>query len=389
MTTPRLPTLTGMRFVAALLVFAFHSSLENLFRDPGANRLYVQVFDKAGWMGVSFFFVLSGFVLTWSARPDDTPRRFWRRRAAKIYPNHAVMWVVALALVLGTGAAVTAPTAVGNLLLVHAWVPRIQTFASLNDVSWSLAGEAFFYLCFPLLLAGLLRIRPSRLWYWAGGTVAAIALTPVVAGLLLPDTPHLPWESTSVWHFWFVYVLPPVRMLEFLLGMLMARIVLTGQWIRLGLAPAVGVLAVAYAVALYLPFYLHSLIAVTVGPLALLVAAAATADARTLASPLRGRLWIWLGEVSFAFYLVHRLLLLYGHQAIGTGSTWSTPAAIGLILAAFAVSLALAWLLHVAVEQPVMRHWSRPRRRPPTDGSTVDLPHPRPAPVATAEGQPA
>jgi peptidoglycan/LPS O-acetylase OafA/YrhL len=40
--------------------------------------------------GVSFFFVLSGFVLTWSARPDDIATGFWRRRIARIYPVHLV-----------------------------------------------------------------------------------------------------------------------------------------------------------------------------------------------------------------------------------------------------------------------------------------------------------
>ncbi len=135
-----------MRFIAAFLVFGCHISLEHLFRDEQTGHAVFRLVSRAGWMGVEFFFVLSGFVLTWSARPDDTVPRFWRRRAAKIYPNHVVMWLVTIVLMLWAGQTVAAYAAIPNLLLVHSWFPQFEIFSSVNGPSWSLCCEVLFHL---------------------------------------------------------------------------------------------------------------------------------------------------------------------------------------------------------------------------------------------------
>ncbi|NUT52856.1 MAG: acyltransferase, partial [Saccharothrix sp.] len=213
---PRLPTLTGMRFAAALMVFAFHVSLEGVFADTSVGGAYYAAVNKFGFVGVSFFFILSGFVLTWSARETDAPRRFWRRRFVKIYPNHVVTWVAAVVLMVAVGPAFGWHQALPNLLLVHTWVPVREVFSSMNNVSWSLACEVLFYLSFPVLLPLVRRIRPERLWVAAGALAVAGVLVVPVAGAVLPASPSVPWDpGTSMASFWFLYVFPPVRALEF------------------------------------------------------------------------------------------------------------------------------------------------------------------------------
>ncbi|WP_328980575.1 acyltransferase [Streptomyces canus] len=355
----RLPSLTGMRFVAAALVFVFHASLAMVFKNPDVSSDFTEAVAKAGTTGVSFFFVLSGFVLTWTAEPGDTGRRFWRRRLAKIYPNHLVGWVVALVLILATDQVVNSRDALTNLLLLQSWVPRFDVLFSMNDVSWSLSCELFFYLAFPLLLPLVARIRPERLWAWAGAVVAVIGCVPLLAELL-------PGQSGfDIYSFWLVYALPPVRALEFVLGMLMARIVLTGKWIPfIGLVPA-GLLALAgYVLALNVP-QLYSIVAATIVPIALVIPAAAVADLENGPSPFRGRLMVWLGEVSFAFYLLHRLVLTYGHRALGERRTWDIPEAVLLLVAALGLTLVLAALLYRLVERPAMRFIAGSARREP------------------------
>src|SRR5689334_18442593 len=81
-----LPTLTGMRFVAATIVFLSHASFVNLFADQAFSQNFIIVFDQAGFGAVGYFFMLSGFIMTWSARPSDTPSTFWRRRVFRIWP---------------------------------------------------------------------------------------------------------------------------------------------------------------------------------------------------------------------------------------------------------------------------------------------------------------
>ncbi|WP_406149032.1 acyltransferase family protein [Streptomyces sp. NBC_01012] len=366
----RLPSLTGLRFIAAALVFAFHAGLFGVFRDAGVQEGFQFGTSAAGFVGVSFFFVLSGFVLTWSSRTGDTAPRFWRRRFVKILPNHVVTWAVALVLIAWLGGrSVGFGPAVANLFLVHAWVPDITYAASVNDVSWSLSAEALFYLAFPALAFAASKIRPGRLWYWAGGLAATALLMPVVSQFLLPDEPQFMWGTASFTQIWFVYYSPVIRALEFALGILLARIVLTGRWVGLGVLPATALAVGAYIGALYVPF-LYRFASVTALPLALLVGAVAVADIKGKRGILSSRPLVWLGEISFAFYLVHKLVLEYGRVPFGSaltpqglmGPVWSTPGGIAFLAGALAVSVVLAWGLHVGVERPALRRWGRSRR---------------------------
>ncbi|MCI4063785.1 acyltransferase [Micromonospora sp. R77] len=370
----RLPSLTGLRFVAAAMVFAFHATYQAFFASPRVSTTLSALLFQGGWAGVSFFFLLSGFVLTWVARPTDTVTAFWRRRLVKIYPNYLVTTVVALLLLLlVAGTAVSTGDALATLLLVQAWSPRLETALAINPVAWSLSCELLFYLLFPVLLRAVLRIRPDRLWLWTGATVLAVAAMPTVARAL-PDQPLLPYaaEPVSAWAFWFLYLFPPVRLLEFVLGILLARLVLTGHRMPLRLGGAVTLALATYAVAGLFPLT-YAYVAVMVVPLGLVIAAAAVTDTEE-----RPRTWlahpvlVWLGEISFAFYLWHPLVLDYGHRWLG-GRSWPNAAALGVLGLLAGVTVLLSWLLHTLVERPMMRRFSV-RRDPepmPTPPVTV------------------
>jgi peptidoglycan/LPS O-acetylase OafA/YrhL len=243
----RLPSLTGLRFPAALLVFVYHAALPipalRLLADDGTAYGFYDVASQAGGLGVGFFFVLSGFILTWSVRPGDSPGAFWRRRFVKIYPNYVVAWI--LAMVLFASAYTPAWQALTNLLMLHVWFPDFYTNFSVDPPGWSLGAEAFFYASFPLLFFLFRRIRPERLKFWITGVVVGVIATPVVTYLVFPDDPAIPGEpSVSVVQYWFGYILPPVRLLDFALGILVARAVMTGRWRNIGMVSA-GLLVVA------------------------------------------------------------------------------------------------------------------------------------------------
>ncbi|MEU5713119.1 MULTISPECIES: acyltransferase family protein [Streptomyces] len=362
----RLPSLTGMRFIAALLVFAFHTTWQTSFVAGGGGRFLGDVFANAGFYGVSFFFVLSGFVLTWSARPQDTAPGFWRRRMVKIYPNHLVTFAAAAVLMLIAGEVFTTQGTLANLFLVQAWIPRIQVPNTMNAVSWSLSCELFFYLSFPLLLRLLNRLPVRRLWALAGVLAALTVLAPVVARYGIGGTP-LPFiadGSLSFEQIWFVYFFPPVRALEFVLGMVAARLVLAGAWPRLGLLPA-GLIAVGgYAVNSTVP-YLYGVAGTAALWLTPLVAAAATADEHGTRSPFRGRALVRLGELSFAFYMVHGLVVTYTFRWLVADTHLAPAVGAATLLGALLLALALAHALFTWVEAPLMARFGRPRRRRP------------------------
>lgn len=356
----RLPALTGMRFVAATAVFLSYSTQLMLFASPQADAEFTWLFGRAGQLGVGFFFVLSGFVLTWSVRGTSTISGFWRRRFFKVYPTHVLTFAAAILLLATVADAVVGTkAALLNLFLLQAWFPDIGISFGVNSIAWPLSSGLLFYLAFPLLMLVVGRIRPERLWAWAGAVVAAVFAVPFVS-LLLPDQALLPGATVSANQFWFISVFPPVRLLECLFGMLLARIVQTGRRMPVGLGGAVALAVGAYALA---PLFWGelALVAVMVVPLGLVIAAGADADTHNKRSWLAGRAMVWLGNVSFALYLWHAMVLTYGHRLLGAAG-FSTPVAIGVLVLLFGVTLLLSWLTYVLFEGPIMRRFGQPRQ---------------------------
>ncbi|MFH8476246.1 acyltransferase family protein [Streptomyces sp. NPDC018000] len=365
----RLPSLAGLRFVCAIVVFSAHAYVTLSFNGDwtGTKATVLLIIGRSA---LSFFFVLSGFVMAWSFRPGDTATAFWRRRAAKIYPTHVVTWCAGLILITSTGGVVKSADAVTNLFLLHTWLPNFETNNSVNVVSWSLSCEAFFYLSFPLLHRFLRRIPAGRLWAWTAGTTLAVILLPLVTTAAFPSQPKfLPFDVTYD-QYWFVYLFPAARVLEFVLGIVLARSVLEGRRLNVRFWHVIAVLAVAYPVAAQVP-YLYSITAVLIIPVAMLVLAGAGSDIRGSSSLVRNPAMVKLGDMTFAFYMVHLLVLQYAYQMIDDGHPASPGERVGSAALLFAVSLALAWAVHTFIEQPLSRRWgtrrlSQPRRKSPS-----------------------
>jgi peptidoglycan/LPS O-acetylase OafA/YrhL len=372
----RLDSLTGLRFVAALAVFADHAGLETVFRSHTVNFLLVGLTASLAEAAVGFFFMLSGFVLTWSARPGDVSTAFWRRRAAKILPNHVITWTAGLLLLVASGTRFRLPDMIPSLFLVHSWIPSIPVIEGTDGPNWSLACEALFYLSFPLAARLVGRIPAERLWRWAGGVAAGIMVVPFIA-LLLPYQPTLFGLPLPFWRFWFTIFLPPVRLLDFVLGILLARIVISGRWRPVRLRWVTGALAAGWLVSLALPVPFDFMLPFA-GPLVLLLGTGASADITGRGSVFGRRWFVWLGEISFAFYLVHWPVLHFLHLALG-GGAWSAPAAVAFVIAALALTLLLSALLYTFVERPVMRRFGRSRRAPgrPADPRAEPQPDPQ------------
>ncbi|MGY1652029.1 acyltransferase family protein [Geodermatophilus sp. SYSU D01119] len=349
-TAVRLDSLTGLRAFAAFAVFLRH--VQGLYNETPAET-FLERLGVQGFTGVSFFFVLSGFVLTWSHRDGDSPRAFYRRRFARIAPAY---W---LALVVATALTVVVESERGwrpvleaapSVLAVQAWVPEPRIYFGGNGPGWSISCEVFFYALFPLLIS--VRRR------WLRRPLATTAVL-VVAASAWPLLLHAP-DSPSV-ASWATLHLPLVRLAEFALGIALAEAIQRGWRPRAPWSLAVCVSVGGYLAAGWLPTYAAPLL--TVGPFALLIASAAARDlegAGTVASrPSMRR----LGEWSFAFYLVHEpvlRVLIPVIRRIGDGLTLVTAA--GALALALAVGLAA--LLYRWIEAPLERRLRRAAPRP-------------------------
>jgi peptidoglycan/LPS O-acetylase OafA/YrhL len=361
---PRLDTLTGLRFFGALAVVCCHVGAQ----FTGSRSLTILV--GYGYVGVSFFFLLSGFVLTWSANADNARRFLWKR-FCRVWPLQFLLAVVAFTVVAAQEKTTGALGHVAEVLLLQAWSPQQTVYFGGNGVSWSLSCEMFFYLLFPLVIGPVSRLRGRGLAITAGVTVTVMTAAP-----LLALHAHVPGLLT----YWLFLIFPPYRFGEFLLGMVLARAV--GRGVRLagpGLCAlgAVGGLALLMwrlttftertGTAVSRPF-----VALLALPLfGLLLLAAATSDLDGQRTGLTWWLPLRLGEWSFALYLVHKPLFLL------TLSWGWWPGAAGVADGVGFVVLAVlsAAALHYLVERPIeryLRRWPVGVRGPALSSSIVD-----------------
>lgn len=332
----QLDSLTGIRAIAAFLVFWHH-----------ANGLYGGI--SSGMVGVSLFYILSGFVMAWVDRDGDTAGQFYRRRFARIYPAYAVSVTAAIGYTVAT----TGFSAVSLVpyTLMQSWVPNDQVHFAASAVFWSLSCEAFFYLTFPLLRAVVRALTVRGLWALAAGA-GAVSLVIASVGTAFPVTPELTWA---------VVVLPASRLPEFVIGVCLGAIMARGWVPRIPLAAAGALALLAVVAAMVVPYAL-SRYAVTLVPFAILVVALASADLRGLPAFTRAPWMVKLGAWSYCFYLVHLLAIMLVVSVSGR---------IGLPLwavipASLAAGLVGAWLLHRFVEVKAERRL-RPKGRPRLD----------------------
>jgi peptidoglycan/LPS O-acetylase OafA/YrhL len=335
-----LPSLTGMRWAAALLVFGTHVRIFGYFGGDLAHS--VQTALSPGSAGVSFFFILSGFVLTWTARPCDRATSFWRRRVARIYPLHlataAVILVMAWTIL---PSAKPGPLAfVTNIFLVQSWSKDHSIYQGMNTVSWSLACEAFFYAMFPLLYWGIRRMNVRVLAVLAGICVLTVIALPILVGEQSFGAP--------------LDFLPLARLPEFVLGMAMGAIMRQRPVRGPGALPAFAVLTAGYFMADNVP-HEYRYAACTVIGFAMVIWAGAAADLHERRSLWRHPVMVRLGEVSYAFYMVHLLVMRGSEWLIGSHPRMELVPGITLSLTMLAIAVGVAWLFHMVVERPGQR----------------------------------
>lgn len=316
----QLQRLTSLRWFAALAVFAGHVGLHSGRTDP--------IFGSLALAGVSMFFVLSGIVLTWSSPTGDTARKFYRRRFARIYPATVTSGVAAVVVSLGVDGHVrwSVVAAVAFLLLLQAWAPfPAWPIFAYNGPVWTLSCEAFFYSLFPWLHRWLEKLELRRLVVG----VAALAVPWFVVAIAVP------WPVAA--H------LPLLRLPEFIIGMVIG-IALRRGWVpRVRLGAALGVYAALMYVAVeHTPY---DWIALLPGA-ALVLCAAAGSDLRGIRSWLTMRWSVYLGEVSFCFYLVHEIAVV-NMAHMGISGWW--------LVSALPVAFLAAAGLHHGVELPMQR----------------------------------
>ena len=346
-----LKPLTALRFFAALWVVSYHYW-------PDLTAAARPALVAKGYLGVEMFFVLSGFILSHVYLASTGEGRFrygpflWAR-LARVYPLH-------LATLVGVGVMALGAAALGfqlhndiadwgvlpaNLLLVHAW--GFAKVAAWNHPSWSISAEWFAYLAFPAFAWVAWRLRARPLLATAGAVALLAGLYPLfekLAGFPLTEA-TIAWGALRIVPcFAFGCAIHLVWRSGLIRGSAQAKLA-AAAFTGLAIASAAAQLPDAATVTCF-------------GGIILSLAAVSSTGSRLLSGPVG----VYLGEVSYAVYMVcipwQLLFVNAAQKALHLGDA---PLPLPVWLVFFAGVVPLAALAHHLVERPArtaMRHWS-------------------------------
>jgi peptidoglycan/LPS O-acetylase OafA/YrhL len=364
---PKLDALTGLRFFAAFAIVIYHSRSTFLTADKFSEpfAVFVDKFSEPLGLAVSFFFVLSGFILT-HVYPELPTRKhlgkFLLARFARIWPIH--LFALMLSMFLISDFIFKNDLAlIANIAGVHAWIPRADYFFSFNAVSWSVSVEVGFYLLFPLLIYNVRSTWPWKL------SLSLLAVMALVALCSVLDVPEFDVQNPSIISSTGLLATNPIaRLFEFTLGMTAAvlwnryrdRIEQTNStvWTLIELITIAALVTYIWHgrhpafefLAHLLPNEIASWWAFQItSPLFALMIVVMASGVGRVSRLLGSAPLVFLGEISFSIYMLHQIMIRF--LARGGFLSW-VPAELQFFTVAVLV-VALSAISYLLLERPM------------------------------------
>ena len=337
--------LTSLRFFFAFFVFLSHLTFANT-DNKLLQWLQRNVFFE-GYLGVSFFFILSGFVLAYSYKEKFleekiTKKSFYLARFARIYPLHFLTLILAIPFVyfsnaLEIGAFLT------NLFLIQSFVPNQTIFFSFNPPAWSISDEMFFYLIFPLIIVLFENVK-----------ILKKIFTFLIPAILIIGVFLIP----SGYHKDVFYVNPLIRSFDFILGILLYDLFKNEKFKSYFSTVKKATLAELFTILTFLIFFIfHNYFARGFRfsvyywiPMCLIIYTFAQ-NKGYLSKLLSNNILVFLGEISFGFYMIHYLVITYGNML--KDSYFVNFNEINLSIIYFIVTIVLSCLSFLYYEKPM------------------------------------
>jgi peptidoglycan/LPS O-acetylase OafA/YrhL len=306
---PRIQALTGLRAIAAIMVFLYHN--RKYWREDIPD--FLLLFLNECQAGVSIFFVLSGFLIayTYKNKPLDSKKEYLKYLLVRLIRIFPVYLVILTLMYCDNGFANTKET-----LLTYTLLHGLSDKFNLSGIpqSWSLTVELCFYTLAPFIYGWVKKNLPTTIlylllilllaffagygWYWLNGN---------------PDRFLYPW-------FFILNASFPGRIVEFLAGVLLAHYLLTNATtIPTGfrhktVAGGIALIVIMYGISLLEPtIYTHGtdtiaglLIRNLLFPFAVAFILYGLISERTwIQRFLSTKMLVLMGNASFIFYLVH------------------------------------------------------------------------------------
>ena len=310
---PPLPCLTALRFWATAVVFLHHRGF-CLAPHLRQHRFFIPYLYQ-GPASVSFFFVLSGFILAYNYHSKfgslkwQTVWPFYASRFARVYPVYLLTTVLGACLLAGAAPALVegrCGSLVAVLTLTQSLVPGPDHPFAWNPPAWSVSDECFFY---PLL--------PGILWVLARPAWRQSLRLPLLAVGLSATAFVLAWTWRSRPDAgWLCYINPLFRLLDFAIGVALGIVVARrpdGYLSRLSTAQATALelfcLAALVVAAPFAPAITRSVkLGAYYTPFVAALIFVFAQQRGTISLFLGRRPFVLLGESSYSFYLLHWFL---------------------------------------------------------------------------------
>jgi len=336
--------LNSLRFIAILFIFLFHA--RQCFGMPD-NYIVGNMVAAA----LTFFFFLSGFILAYRYQNIHSLKEilnFYKNRLAHLWPLHIFLLLITIIL-FGNFKSIMF---LENLFLVQAWIPAgFESYFSYNAVTWCISALFFCYLLFPFIL--MLGKKKCLI-----ANVIFIILLLILIDVFKIVT--VPFSRNAISVHYLVTVFPPTRSLVFILGICTYDIWNQYKYKKNKYSTWIELFAVTVA-CLFIPFfrlpdlisgapatrlYLYSSHTIFILPLLLYIFASGYG---IISKILKFRFLIFLGEMSFAVYMSHQLLIRFvvGHIELSNKvPVWRQFVALVVI------DLLISYILWTFIENP-------------------------------------
>lgn len=283
----RIQQLTFTRFVAAVLIVIYHRGKDSYLFN---NEYLSFIFTQAN-IGVSYFFVLSGFVMivAYNNKEHIIYLDYIKNRLSRIYP----VYILAIFLILCVKLfkEINYYDLMLNVLMIQSWVPGKDT--TINGPGWSLSTEMFFYLCFPLLFNFIYKkLTLKNVGFWV---ILFWFCSQIVIHLLSQNLIRASINS---------YSNPFMRLNEFLVGNL-AGLFFINKLQEKRKNYSVYILVALLTLVLLLKFpiglnYQSGLLSILFAPLIILLSLSTDKLTKLFSTDI----FIFLGEISFGIYIL-------------------------------------------------------------------------------------
>lgn len=326
-------TLQSLRFVFIMLIVFSH--------------IIGKRFDYGGECGVSFFFMLSGFVLSLAygtkvANGTFRTRPFLFRQLLKFYPLHLLMLVAFVVFDAHLGKFYDWQHLLPSIFLLQSWIPLDEYYFVANGSSWFLCDILFFYLVFSCSFRLLNRLSVLRL--------AIFGMVLLLLYIILAYSIPL-WTVNSI-----LYASPLTRLADFGIGILLCRMyrseacAVIGRRMESSSDAIKTVCEMLLVVWMVMSFFAYESLSLRLRcaalfwlfiPPVILYFSVSDRCGGVLTRLLRHPVLLWLGGISLEIYLMH-MLVLRGVNSMLLSAGVSR--ALVIIVIGLAVMVPVAWL---------------------------------------------